>query len=1138
MGGSGSTNVNGNLNLDGHSVSINAASLDMGQRTSGSANNASGTLSFDTGTINVGTVYMSHVNGSSAGGTGNATINIGSSPSSTELFDVNGSTYKTNTSDFQLGNTSTGTSGYTANATVNIMGGTALINSNIFSSTVSSNVTNGTINLEGGTLNMNGDEIGGSGVAITFNATSGTLENVGEIDSNVSASHGMTKSGAGTVTLLGTNTWGGTTTVSNGTLLAGAAGVMSINAAVDITGGTLDVSGYANTVHSLTVGSGGTLNLGIGNLLTDSGIASLAGTLNVSGTPVGPSVELMSYTSETGTFASVPTFAGYNLVYNATQLDLIETSFNLTWDDAGGSGDGVTWNTSSQNWNNGSAPATYTDGAFVTFSDANNATSNGGTNPNAYNVTLNTTVSPSSVTVNNSAGNYSISGTGKIAGTTTLTKSGTSTLTLSTANTYSGGTTINSGTVVVNAGGTLGAAGGALVLGTPVPAVGGSTTATGNLTLNTNLSVGSFSSTTNNSTADILTISPGSTLTDSGAFNVGGINSNTTAIVYTGALTATGGGSLAVSGTTNFNVGQPSNNTGGKDVTTVDFSGLNSVSINTTGTVGIGNGINSSGILTLADTTVASVAPSNFVNASEIDVGNSQANNDGGMSTLSLGSGTNTLQANTINVGFGKTGGIITWVADATASSSVTIEGTGGGSAVANITLGQATAATYTSGRVAQLLLAGHSATVQAGTLLIADSAGNTINGPNSLVTFDTGAFNVQTVILGEDASGNSLTGPTGSLVIGGANPNNSAIGVFTVGSISTPGTFDLGDYTNNGVITTVNASFTINSGVANIYANIADASTEVVGGGTNSTLTLAGNGVLNMEGYSIGPVTTVQLAPNSTDTSTLENLGGSGINGSGLTINGSGTLTLLGTNSYTGGTIVNSGKLIVGASGALPTGTLAINNSAIARLADNITAGTPLGTSSVNLTSLSITGTGTLDIGNNRVIIDYTTGNDPIASIEQWINNGFYDLSGPQIISSDIAADDAASGLSYGIGYADGADGVVAGLPSGEIEIMFTLLGDANLDGIVNSEDFTPFSANVGKNGGWDKGDFNYDGTVNSEDFTPFSANLGKSATLAAAAGTLATADGISLTNVPEPGCAGLLVMAGLGVLHKRRRR
>ena len=101
-------------------------------------------------------------------------------------------------------------------------------------------------------------------------------------------------------------------------------------------------------------------------------------------------------------------------------------------------------------------------------------------------------------------------------------------------------------------------------------------------------------------------------------------------------------------------------------------------------------------------------------------------------------------------------------------------------------------------------------------------------------------------------------------------------------------------------------------------------------------------------------------------------------------------------------------------------------------------------------------------------------------------------------------------------------------GLPSGEIEIMFTLLGDANLDGIVNSEDFTPFSANVGKNGSWDQGDFNYDGTVNSEDFTPFSADLNQSATLAASENgvllsPLIGADSLSLTNVPEPASIGL---------------
>ena len=109
---------------------------------------------------------------------------------------------------------------------------------------------------------------------------------------------------------------------------------------------------------------------------------------------------------------------------------------NLTWNDAGGAtpSDGQTWDiNNNKNWNNGSSPNTvYTDGSNVTFNDTNNATANGGTNANAYNVTLNTLVTPTSVTVNNSLGNYTISGTGTIGGTGSLTKSGTATLTLST----------------------------------------------------------------------------------------------------------------------------------------------------------------------------------------------------------------------------------------------------------------------------------------------------------------------------------------------------------------------------------------------------------------------------------------------------------------------------------------------------------------------------------------------------------------------------------------------------------------------------------------------------------------------------------------------------------------------------------
>jgi hypothetical protein len=93
-------------------------------------------------------------------------------------------------------------------------------------------------------------------------------------------------------------------------------------------------------------------------------------------------------------------------------------------------------------------------------------------------------------------------------------------------------------------------------------------------------------------------------------------------------------------------------------------------------------------------------------------------------------------------------------------------------------------------------------------------------------------------------------------------------------------------------------------------------------------------------------------------------------------------------------------------------------------------------------------------------------------------------------------------------------------------------------VDGTVNAKDFTLFPHNLGQRCMmWDDRDFNYDGTVNIEDFTLFSHNLGQSATLSAAGGVLERADGISLANVPEPASAGIMVMAGLGILRRRRR-
>jgi hypothetical protein len=135
------------------------------------------------------------------------------------------------------------------------------------------------------------------------------------------------------------------------------------------------------------------------------------------------------------------------------------------------------------------------------------------------------------------------------------------------------------------------------------------------------------------------------------------------------------------------------------------------------------------------------------------------------------------------------------------------------------------------------------------------------------------------------------------------------------------------------------------------------------------------------------------------------------------------------------------------------------------------------------------------LDITNNHFFVNYGAGPDPIASISGWLASGFNGgaWTGAGIMSTTAQA----NSTSYGIGYADSADaGNPAGLASGTIEIKYTLLGDADLNGIVNGIDFGIVAANFNKSvTGWDAGDFNYDGIVNGIDFGFVAANFNKGA-------------------------------------------
>ena len=138
----------------------------------------------------------------------------------------------------------------------------------------------------------------------------------------LSGSGSLSKIGFGSLTFIGSNTYKGNTTINGGSLIAGAVNALPASSAVAVTAGTLDVSGFAQTVRSLNMGGAGFLNLSVGKLLTSTGTSAFAGTLNVFNYTSG-TAELMAYSVESGAFGTVNGVPlGYQLVYKPTELDI------------------------------------------------------------------------------------------------------------------------------------------------------------------------------------------------------------------------------------------------------------------------------------------------------------------------------------------------------------------------------------------------------------------------------------------------------------------------------------------------------------------------------------------------------------------------------------------------------------------------------------------------------------------------------------------------------------------------------------------------------------------------------------------------------------------------------------------------
>ena len=126
---------------------------------------------------------------------------------------------------------------------------------------------------------------------------------------------------------------------------------------------------------------------------------------------------------------------------NTSSVDLVITNSASHTDTWRGNVNG-NWDTTTLNWFSGS-PVAYNQNDPVIFDDTLTGT---------HNVNLTTVLTPGGITVNNSAGDYTFSGSGKLSGGVGINKSGSSTLTLNETggDDFAGGVTVNGGTLVLD----------------------------------------------------------------------------------------------------------------------------------------------------------------------------------------------------------------------------------------------------------------------------------------------------------------------------------------------------------------------------------------------------------------------------------------------------------------------------------------------------------------------------------------------------------------------------------------------------------------------------------------------------------------------------------------------------------------
>jgi autotransporter-associated beta strand protein len=923
-----------------------------------------GTLTLAAGALDNGTLNL----GSAAGDTATA---AGILDAATVTGGLGAAILQFNTTGTNLAPTYFTRDGTSTGTEVNIAGGIALVNtagttvlSGTNTYTGGTTITGGLINFTSlanfgtGNITLDGGGLQWGGVSQTdvssrlnpLGAGGGVFDTQGNyvsLNSALSGTGALTKTGSGTLRLGATNTYSGGTSLNAGTLELSADNALGTGA-VTITGGTLRASGAERTLSNALFTSG---TFTVGRLTNFSGTTTLtADTTIIASNPDGPADSNMTFSGAiVGDFGltlaegDVPhgigtgyiIFGGTNTYTGGTTL---RTRLSIASDTALGAAsgsltmDGGTLRqtasiNSSRDLILGAGGGTFEIGGFSSFSGTVSGSGgvtmssgflvldgpltytgatviDGGTLKFVNSGTGASTPATSGVTIGAAGALYfgdDVTYGGVIAGAGGVRHEFAGTTVLTGANTYTGGTTINGGALQLGNGGTTGSIAGDVALSNG-----------GNLAFKrsdavTYAGVVSGNGSLTQSGAGTLTLSGTNTYTGGTTVNAGLINFTSLANFGTGNLALNGGGLQWATGTTT-------------DVSArLDVLGANGATFDTNGNnVSLNTVLTGTGALTKTGAGTLRLGAANtytggtFVSEGTLGLG---AHNAIGTGAITITGGgiraegqartlSNALfTSGTITVGRSTTfAGVTTLNADTTLIAS-----NPDGPANSNTTFSGAIGGNF------GVTLAEGAGGLGIGTGYVVFSGTNTYTGGTTLRT---------RLSIASDAA---LGAASGNLAMDGGTLRGTAA-IDSARNVSLGaggGTFDLGsDSSLSGTVSgsgalTKSGAGTLTLTGANTYAGVTTLSggaLQIGNGGTTGSI--AGNIVDNGS-----------LVFNRSNALLYSgNISGTG----SVTQSGSGTLTLSGTHTYTGATTVNAGTLRV-------TGSLA--SSAV-----NVASGATLG--------------------------------------------------------------------------------------------------------------------------------------------------------------------------------------------------